>query len=138
MSSPIVEQLKALPVAERMQQTRKIREEMIGYLNERISELQRERIEMDSQYDEAIAEIQAELIGYGAANVRPPSDAGIKAYNYLKEHAGERIQSGDLMRAIRCEGAVAAIVLAPFVEDRRVQIAGEKKGRVYWVESEPS
>lgn len=134
MQQALIEQLKSLTAAERISQGRKLREEMISLLNQRIAEVQRERIEMNAQYDEEIANLQAELAGFGASQLRSPSDSGVKAYNYLKEHAGMRFQAGDLMRAIRSEGVVAAIVLGPFLEDGRIHFDGEKRGRVYWVE----
>jgi hypothetical protein len=135
MSRDIREQLNQMPATERLAHVRAVQEALVNEIKEKIAMLQRERCEMNAQYEEEIGGLSIELSNLGLRHENSrPSDVGSKAFNFLREKAGERIQAGALMKAIRHEGAVASIVLAPYIETGRVKFEFESRARRYWVE----
>lgn len=119
----------------RLQQVRGVRSELVSLLQSKITQVRREREEMISQYDEEIGALEMELAQLGVEVESRPSDVGVKAYNYLRENAGQWFNANQIMRAIRCEGAVASVVLSKFILDGRVVKQGEYRSTVYGVPS---
>ena len=132
-------QFDQLPIEERLRRARAMREQMIALLKEKITALRKERDEMVAQYEEEIGIVYAELSSLGtSSDSDQPKDVGVKAYNYLRANAGRRIQAGALMAAIHCTGAVASVVLAPFIQNGKVKREGGSRASTYWVEPEDS
>ena len=117
------EQFENLSLSERLQKTLAVREQIVDLLKKKIDQLNKERDEMVAEYEEEIGSVRSQLSCLGAGtDPYQPTDISIKAYNYLREHAGEWIQAGVLMEAIRCKGAFARVVLAAFIQNGKVTI----------------
>ena len=130
---PIDPPIEAKP--NRLSELRRLRDEFVVELKNRIEEVRRERAEMVAQYDEELGELENELfmLGIRTETTDRPSEAGVKAFNYLKENRGKWFASGAIMTAIRSEGTVAAIALRPFLESGQVQKRGERRYTQYAV-----
>jgi dTDP-4-amino-4,6-dideoxygalactose transaminase len=112
----------------------------VELLKEKIARVKAERDEILAQYDEEIGECEAELrsLGVAMATDSHPNEVAVLTYNYLKANPGRMVSGGELMRAIKREGAIASIVLRPLIESRKVKRVGERRGTVYTVESSAS
>jgi hypothetical protein len=88
---------------------------------------------MIEQYNNDIASLENELDACGTkAPSNLPSEIAVRAFNFLRESAGVKFSSQELMSSIRCSGAVASIVLRPFLDDGRIKKEGEYRAIRYF------
>jgi len=119
-------------IDERIRQVREWRSETTELLRKKIEQLQLERAQMIASYDEEIAKYEMELKSLGSeAQTERPTEVGIKAYNYLLENESKSFSSSEIMSAIRCVGAVASVVLRPFIEQGKVRTEGGGRATRY-------
>jgi hypothetical protein len=122
-------------LSERVSQTRKLLNEHVDTLKKLVAAKKAERDELIALCDEEIAGLEVELSAFGVkSQAERPSDTTIRAYNFLKENAGQEFGGTEIMKAIHAEGAVASIVLAPMSQSGKVTKIGMYKGCKYLVE----
>lgn len=126
-----------LTADEKLERAKKLRQQIVDLTMGKIAKLEKERDGMVAEYEEEIGTLRVELRAMGVdVPLDPQNPISVLAYNFLCTRPGHQFGAGELLKAINARGAVACVVLAPYLQSGKVKRIGEKKGTKYWVEKQ--